>query len=106
MSKLKVGDRVAAYIGGTVDHQPHRVIAEIEEVDIHHPKGMVRIIYGKGTDEWGRWVVHPKQCRKLIRREPRRVWIFESPGLDNNISWTPPPNPSGWIEFQEVRKMK
>ena len=57
--EFKVGDRVAAYIGR------QRIVGTIET--IYEGKHMVL----NGSAD----LLHPKQCRHLVKKERRRVWI-------------------------------
>lgn len=62
--KFKVGDRVAAYING------QRVLGVLETLN---PNNTFEFC----ADEYSsRRTVHPKQCRRLVKRERRRVSIY------------------------------
>jgi hypothetical protein len=63
MSTFKVGDRVAAYEFGV--RHPGEVKA-IEE------SGELVVLRDGFLNEFK---IHPKQCRRLVRRTTRRVWI-------------------------------
>jgi hypothetical protein len=102
MSKFKVGDRVRVYGGTNPD--------EGEFFD-----GTVRQIEGRWLvvkDDRNGEVVssfHVKQCRKLVRKERRRVWIRESIiPIRGDLLDNPPAEHSEqfFIEFVEVRKRK
>lgn len=96
MSKFKEGDRVAFYGGfgrltGTVSN------AELDCV------GMFTVIGEGGT----KFNVHPKQCRKLKKKERRRVWIWRGVERSNTYEFriNPPTERSDeWSEFVEVRR--
>lgn len=63
MTQFKVGDRVRIY-GFHIDDAGHVMDRTIDEVC---DNGLL------GTD--GGEYVHPKQCRRLVKRERRRVWV-------------------------------
>jgi hypothetical protein len=105
MSKreFKVGERVAYY------HGRHRYAGGILSID----KGILCISDGMG------WVhVHPKQCRRLVSKKRRTVWISEmnlinvfnaDPGHTGSRvakipTWGDNPELSGMVEFREVGK--
>lgn len=99
MKKLKVGDRVAYYDSGFRDTG---TIGACEPAT-----SRVRI------DPSGGWV-HPKQCRRLIRKERRHVWVNPNPTSQGDLwrvhpgnNFVSPSKPNdGWIEFVEVRRPK
>lgn len=113
MSKFHVGDRVAVYgpawspghEGRMVSHKAE-VVAVIDACTLH-----IRPADGK------LYFVHPKQCRRLKKRERRRVWVGQirviTPKQDLRFMearFTEPSDYEGtadgkpWIEFIEVRK--
>lgn len=98
---FKAGDRVAVYAG------PMRIIGAIALIE---PDG--HIILDKYENVW-----HPKQCRRLIKKQRREVWIRQSSegGLTSgwmfSLSGDKPiyiptdehNRPNGtWIRFREV----
>lgn len=93
--KLKVGDRVALYCGG-------RVVTNITAV--FSSDGTVR------TDHSGASVVHPKQCRRLVKKPRRRVWVSvkSAPGIWPEVIFEDPTKSDHydaieWTEFAEVK---
>lgn len=71
---FNVGDRVVVY--GCVQGNPHPHLycyakkATVTFVNEAHTELHIEI------DAWpGGGVVHPKQCRKLVKKERKRVWI-------------------------------
>ena len=52
------------------------------------------------------YTVHPKQCRRLIKKPRRRVWVnVDCHELFISDKAVPPLN-RGWKEFIEARKPK
>lgn len=94
---LKVGDRVAVYN------------------DNQRKTSNIKSILGDGSIllEAG-WCAHPKQCRRLVRKERRRIYIDADqldqlnarPGNDGNLHVANYPARLGsrWAEFIEVKK--
>lgn len=60
-----VGERVAVYIAGT--RSVGRVLALLEFGNLK--------IKCKPGEAYGYRIVHPKQCRRLVRKERRVIWI-------------------------------
>lgn len=62
-----------------------------------------------GKDGNGPFVAHPKQCRRLVRKERRRVWVTKDArddpkvqqwaGFDENVNY-------GQAEYVQYRKPK
>lgn len=106
MSKeFKVGERVAFYANGL------RGIAEINFIDSEGSLALTNI------DKYGRTnmgvAFHPKQCRRLIKKQRRRVWISKVALTDCKDKPTfstfaylnqPTMHSKDWIEFIEVKK--
>lgn len=98
--KFKVGERVAVYDGFGRD------IGIVEEIR----DGILSI----GSEDSDRFVAHPKQCRRLVKKPKRRVFLRESAGGNLTSGWTIDidtasdfGHPNGkWIEFIEVRRKK
>lgn len=89
----KVGDRVAVYTGG------NRYVAEIADM---LNDGTLRF---ERVGAIGSFYAHPKQCRRLIRRERRRVYIQENPATKElGFGWVDGRPGQGWVEFVEVRR--
>lgn len=94
---LQVGERVAAYSGGDrhVGTVERKLSSGAYEIDV----------------ESGHLLVHPKQCRRLVKKPRRRIWLFKAYLDGGRVQGSPillaPPNTSeAWIEFSEVRKKK
>ena len=69
MADFKVGDRVRVYgHGGDMGQKNH--VGQI--VQIHDKSGWVRVEPLYRTSFW----VHPKQCRRLIKKAPRNTTEF------------------------------
>lgn len=109
---LQVGDRVAVYgaifstkkkeyFGSAVDWRKGEVVGTVQAGDM--------IVF---KDEWGEdFTAHPKQCRRLVKKERRRVWVYQD--RLGSITEQPtayyrdqPPDdsPGHWVEFIEVRR--
>jgi hypothetical protein len=106
MNKFQKGDRVACYFGlegegakrwtGTVDY------AKEDYVQVTTDDGVA----GRG--------LHPKQCRKLVKKKRNRIWVkpeFLKSALDKlfdenkNYCLAKYPAPDTyWTEFVEVKK--
>jgi len=102
MSELKPGDRVAVYWG-------KRCVGTVEMI---RNDGLLQISVENGSTS-DTWIAHPKQCRKLVKKERRRVW-FEKVDIGQN-HWNGYSNekeiweslkPGERVEFIEVRKKK
>ncbi len=109
--KFKVGDRVAMY-GAIYTHTGWRDARGLRgTVIIVHSNDSIRVEVDKATFD-----VHPIQCRKLVKKEQRRIWMNVNPfdfevvrinvpqiGGHGEISSTPQ---EGWLEFVEVKNLK
>lgn len=107
MTEFKVGDRVRVYgwFGGKDD--PSLADQACEVIDVEGTRLVVR------PKHWTKNVIaHAKQCRRLVKKERRRVWLKPNPGGYNAyyhwemkaelcLSETPIPE---WTEFIEVKK--
>lgn len=105
MNKFNVGDRVAIYndgdrLLGVITSGPSSASGNYR-VDSEHQ----RIT----SFQW----FHPRQLRKLVKKEQRRVWVNPNPTSNgslwkakpvNNFVSTEQPRALGWIEFVEVKK--
>lgn len=97
--KFKVGDRVAAYVSG------RRYAGEIVQTI---PKLLVHVF--KVHENYNPLHLHPKQCRKLVKKARRRIWINKvefplSPVYDGiHLSRTKPDDFNQWVEFVEVSR--
>lgn len=91
---FKVGDRIAVYLNSCPSIKTK--IANLRG------DGMI----GIGELDY---YVHPKQCRKLVKKERREVWIFQNVSgtliYDTLISYKPDElqsNQGKWIRFVET----
>lgn len=105
--KLKVGDRVifaGATVGGSIFYVPHKSTV-IDVNPIPTAKEMIEI---KADNDNLNVVVHEMQCRRLIKKPRRRVWIAEAyiGSPDFAVKYTDPNIQNGldWVEFVEIRK--
>lgn len=107
--KYKVGDRVAVY--GTVP-------CELNKYSNAYKRGAKATVTNVHADDeievetiYGKTVCHPKQCRRLKKKERRRVWVFP-PHLESDSPHMVAANgpvysdEGAWIEFVEVKKRK
>lgn len=89
-TQFKVGDRVAAYLSGP---QTSRRVGKVKEIC---PAYLI-LDLGHSSNPYA---VPPQACRKLVKKERRRIWIGEQ---WHDILTSPPTDPSLWTEFVEVR---
>ncbi len=100
MSKFEVGDRIAIY------EELERWKATIIKIN---ELGHLYVLYLFEGEEV-RDYFHPKQCRKIKKKERRRVWVDKIDYSANEISTHRPirfDNPFdsiNWVEFVEVKK--
>lgn len=96
--KFEIGQRVAVYFWD------RRCTGEVISV---LPNGSLEVkldSYSSGTS------VHPKQCRRLVKKPRRRVWIKWQTmpktlePLGNVFVSRLDRSENGWVEFAEVRK--
>lgn len=108
MSKFKVGDRVAIY-GTVATYSEKNKSTEYLRGD----KGTVQIVYSNPEDELtvkmeSREIsAHPKQCRKLMKKERKRLWIkYPSlpTGFHSCMREISNKYETDWFEFIEVKK--
>lgn len=115
--KLKIGERVRVYSCAGLPIGPVSDTGMVEALE----NGLVFV----ACDNWngtqrineiaGSWF-HPKQVRRLKKRERRRVWIYTKDLLsapkdnDSSMSGTfllgRPSMPQHWTEFIEARPKK
>lgn len=112
MSKFKVGDRVAVYDNG------HRQVGVVGQIGDTTGSKNIRVDAVKSQlhSPWKFSWFHPKQCRRLIKRERRRVFIQEKDVPNNEQSDYPDVlvrptrgttyNLGRWVEFIEVVSKK
>lgn len=102
--KFKVGDRVAVY-GAVWCHQDaeHKIYRGLKmEISKIIDENRITLYFG---DE--KYCAHPKQCRRLVKKEKRRVWVkvptdFHPQHRTNGMVSVDPVD--GWDEFVEVKK--
>jgi hypothetical protein len=122
MKPFKIGDRVAVY-GKVGERQLYRQTGTIcdpyDGVNYNNELLTVFFDFDLKTQQCPKQeLVHPKQCRRLIKKERKRIWVKPAPavidivGLNSTAviqstesirqaSSTPK---KGWIEFIEVKK--
>jgi hypothetical protein len=103
--KFKEGDRVAAY-GTDANGDPVVVRAEVVSLNADGTLGLRGDTYKDELYDFS--CVHPKQCRRLVKRERRRVWCFDDgyENLEGPFVTETPSTPERWIEFVEVRRRR
>lgn len=74
MSKFKVGDRVAVY-GNIRNSSGYYVRGAYASVHAITAADEIEIIPDDNSYPERRFTVHPKQCRRLVKKERRRVWV-------------------------------
>ncbi len=102
MSKFKVGDRVAFYSGSV---RRTGTINKIVRDDY------IEVLTGEiGDDRLFGHLVHPKQCRKLVKKARREFWVsLKDPGVSiergSNVFWAEDKavNEDGWIKVRECK---
>lgn len=116
MKELGVGDRVRVYTWDPEDESMPLVFKA--EVTGEYHTGMVKVTPDSGEHEalkYPDWCVHPKQCRKLVRRERQRIWVEDQRGelttqgnlLQQRVWLFRPPSIGVPVrEFVEVRRKK
>lgn len=107
---LKVGDRVRVY--GKPGPDGGCWEAKVVACRVVAPWGVGMDVRSTYDDET--YTVHPKQCRRLIKKPRRRVWLNENAlrtDRNNEGGWSvcfekPKVYLSDWVEFIEARKPK
>lgn len=103
MSKFKVGDRLRCYFGRVVNDL---ILSSVTE------DGM---LFFAEKDNIGHmnYLAHPKQCRRLVKIERRRVWValkdVQVGGLGTKFCYAffyVEKGDKNLVEFIEVRKKK
>jgi hypothetical protein len=101
--KFKVGDRVAYYLSS------HRRTGKVLSV---HANASLQVDEDNASPRW-EYNVHPKQCRKLVKKPRRKVFILEQELVNfqketSAPAWEKPWEDldfdSPWVEFVEVKK--
>lgn len=108
--KFSVGDRVACYWN---DGTPVRSIGVVANVSI----STITVSMDSDADYYDQgqkcdW--HPKQCRKLVKKKRREIWVCcieggkitgnKNDDIYNRVVITKPQNADGWIRFIEAKK--
>jgi hypothetical protein len=111
--KFKVGDRVAVYgkceTEQGIAFSAERTKAIVVEIPMHTSLIKVQECEVRGFITETLWV-HPKQCRRLIKKVRRQIWLFKddlSPDCTNKyVRFHYDPHPiikEHWIKFREVK---
>jgi hypothetical protein len=99
--KFKVGDRVRIYGANTQDGTITGTVVELR------PDDWILVKYDGGMPSGMHKSHHPKQCRRLVKKERRRVRLHYR-GSAVSVSWCwpthDPSNCDGCFEFIEVRR--
>lgn len=75
----KVGDRVRVYgLGFDFDRDEYEECNGTKGLVVGIIDPLIRVTLDDDT----KWNFHPKQCRKIKKKEPRRVWINIYPSGD------------------------
>ena len=112
-SKFKVGDRVKVFV--TLQSVPYETPGTVTA--IMSPR-LIKVNLDRVETTAGKIIgAHPKQCRRLIKKPRRRVWVHGNPKIKLGdaietagdllfyISTEPSPTYKGaYIEFVEVKK--
>lgn len=94
--KFQVGDRVRVYHG----HKSFKGTIK----DIHNGGGGLLYVMEDGFYSYPEDApFSPKQCRKLVKKERRRVWISYLGKSMNEVVTIPQKGPH-WVEFVEVKR--
>lgn len=94
--EFKVGDRVRVY-GARYNGTVEPFVATIEHI---YQNGSIKV----SSDNIMYCEIHPKQCRHLVKKERRRIWVkFHPQGQIYTVECSEPQE-EGWIEFVEVRR--
>jgi hypothetical protein len=120
MTTFKVGDRVKVHGWVQMHNSPYVArrggIATVKW--IANTEESMHVVFDRdrttGEEDDIHYSAHPKQCRKLVKRERRRIWIgmpaLESLGNIGQVItlqiWQDKPKQPATIEFIEVRKKK
>lgn len=117
MKNPKVGERVAVYgrswgDAGAIGTMP-RTVCHVLAVGLD--MNLIRVGEDTGTTGWSA-LVHPKQCRRLVRVQRDRIWVWQQTDgtYDGAPRKEPPPaterprvrNGGEWREFVAVRAKK
>jgi hypothetical protein len=95
---LAVGDRVRVY-GREWDWHSKAPHFDGEVLEIADDGVCVK--RSENTKIW----CHPKQVRRLVKKERRRVWLWKGASWNDGTITTEPPvkTPSDWVAFVEVK---
>ncbi len=104
MTQFKIGDRVRVYNAGTPRNE--LVVGIIESLP-DEKTDFVRIVF-KENGIMQRYLAYPQQCRRLVKKERRRVYICINKGgaLDtrgHTTCYSERKHPK-WVEFIEVKR--
>lgn len=113
-SKFKVGEKVAVYTGTESPERLKIAIRSVGRVVGDWNDELIRVEISNGGPTFG---FHPKQCRRLVKKPRRRVWIDKG-FLDGKLSkfteadgtvLSREPEPNylyQFVEFIEARPVK
>ena len=88
-SKFKVGDRVRVYGHRTNDWMPFTgTVVQRDYPELNDRSGCTLAVEAD-AGKVGVFLVHPKQCRKLVKKERRRVWVVFREDYDG-VEYTAP----------------
>lgn len=91
------GEKVAVYMDGAT-----RKTGIVIGFSSHAKDKELHVEFNIGSGE--RFWAHPKQCRRLVKKERKRVWVqYRDDGSWSNFSIVEPVR-AGWVEFVEVKK--
>lgn len=82
MSKFKVGDRVNCYVGGGVLNG--KILSRKATITNIYNESMIGIVLDEKND-CGQSIctsVHPKVCRKLVKKKRREFWMCRNGGFE------------------------
>jgi hypothetical protein len=115
---LEVGDRVRVFSDSHCfgDESPDRARADLATVHEVDPKRGLKLEFAESDGGISAVWWHPKQCRRLLKKPRRRVWLY-IPVLETLTSsertmavWKELPaeyvNDPNFVEFVEARRKR
>ena len=101
---FQVGERVRVYV--VFGNVPFSGSGKVETVD--QPENTVWVLLDDGTSS-GSILVHHKQCRRLVKRKRRSVWVDKEWLDGKTVSCSvefkrPTKHLEDYVEFREVAK--
>lgn len=73
MSKFKIGDRVMVYGAVQIGDQSYKARPGGKATIIYYPNSEPYVQFDDDRDT--HYSVDPKQCRRLVKKPRRRIWI-------------------------------